>query len=404
MIATPRRVSGISETLWKTGVPSLSRKARHAARRDSGTLQRMRRTTFSLHLTSAVCLATLVLSGTELAAENWPQWRGPSSHGVSQEARPADDVECERERRLARAARRPRHLLAHRLGRPRVRHLADRQPRWPAVASIPSSRVTTARSPSARSRLAADVLSRSGQRRRAEPVWLVVEAFRRSDGRRLWEHRTRATGPLPEVHEKHNLATPTPATDGQRVYAWFGNGQIVALDMAGRLVWTRHLGVDTRPSRRSGDTAARRRSMAISSSCCAITCATSTCWRSTRARERSDGRWTADRAASRTARRSSSRCREATSCWSTRRSASTPTIRRPGSSCGTPGSQRQTPIPSAVFHDGRIYLSRGYRNSDYMAIRPGGRGDVTATHVEWQRAIGRARTCRRSSTTTACST
>ena len=52
------------------------------------------------------------------------------------------------------------------------------------------------------------------------------------------------------------------------------------------------------------------------------------------------------------------------------------------------GSERQTPIPSAVFHDGRIFLSRGYRNSDYLAIRPGGRGDVTATHVEWRAASG----------------
>ena len=47
------------------------------------------------------------------------------------------------------------------------------------------------------------------------------------------------------------------------------------------------------------------------------------------------------------------------------------------------GSERQTPIPSAVFHDGRIFLSRGYRNSDVLAIRPGGRGDVSATHVDW---------------------
>jgi len=36
-----------------------------------------------------------------------------------------------------------------------------------------------------------------------------------------------------------------------------------------------------------------------------------------------------------------------------------------------------------VYRDGRIFLSRGYRNSDVLAIRPGGRGDVTATHVEW---------------------
>jgi outer membrane protein assembly factor BamB len=47
------------------------------------------------------------------------------------------------------------------------------------------------------------------------------------------------------------------------------------------------------------------------------------------------------------------------------------------------GADRQTPIPWAVFADGRIYLSRGYRNSDVLAIRPGGRGDVTASHVEW---------------------
>jgi outer membrane protein assembly factor BamB len=47
------------------------------------------------------------------------------------------------------------------------------------------------------------------------------------------------------------------------------------------------------------------------------------------------------------------------------------------------GSERQTPIPSAVFRDGRIFLSRGYRNSDVLAIRPGGRGDITATHIDW---------------------
>jgi outer membrane protein assembly factor BamB len=45
---------------------------------------------------------------------------------------------------------------------------------------------------------------------------------------------------------------------------------------------------------------------------------------------------------------------------------------------------RQTPVPSAVFHDGVIYLTRGYRNSPYLAVRPGGRGDVSATHVLWR--------------------
>jgi outer membrane protein assembly factor BamB len=49
---------------------------------------------------------------------------------------------------------------------------------------------------------------------------------------------------------------------------------------------------------------------------------------------------------------------------------------------------RQTPIPSAVFHDGLIYMTRGYRNSPYLAIRPGGRGDITSTHVVWRAPAG----------------
>ena len=36
------------------------------------------------------------------------------------------------------------------------------------------------------------------------------------------------------------------------------------------------------------------------------------------------------------------------------------------------------PIPMPVFHDGTIYTSRGYRSGPYMAIRPGGSGDVAA--------------------------
>jgi outer membrane protein assembly factor BamB len=41
-----------------------------------------------------------------------------------------------------------------------------------------------------------------------------------------------------------------------------------------------------------------------------------------------------------------------------------------------------------VFHDGLIYMSRGYRSGPYMAIRPGGRGDVSKSHVVWEAATG----------------
>jgi outer membrane protein assembly factor BamB len=45
-------------------------------------------------------------------------------------------------------------------------------------------------------------------------------------------------------------------------------------------------------------------------------------------------------------------------------------------------------VPSPLFHDGVVYMSRGYRSSPYMALRPGGRGDITKSHVLWENATG----------------
>jgi len=48
---------------------------------------------------------------------------------------------------------------------------------------------------------------------------------------------------IPEVTADTGYAAPTPATDGERVYAVFATGDVVALDFEGREVWRRHLGV-----------------------------------------------------------------------------------------------------------------------------------------------------------------
>ncbi len=60
-------------------------------------------------------------------------------------------------------------------------------------------------------------------------------------------YRFDARGPFPDLHEKHNLATPTPVTDGDRLFIWFGTGQLAALDMRGGVVWTKHLGQEHSP-------------------------------------------------------------------------------------------------------------------------------------------------------------
>jgi outer membrane protein assembly factor BamB len=51
------------------------------------------------------------------------------------------------------------------------------------------------------------------------------------------------------------------------------------------------------------------------------------------------------------------------------------------------GQESRFAVPSPVFHNGVIYASRGYRSGPYMALKPGGRGDVNP-HVIWQVATG----------------
>jgi len=71
-----------------------------------------------------------------------------------------------------------------------------------------------------------------------------VFCFDAHTGRLRWrvEVPTDATT-IPEVAADTGYAAPTPATDGERVYAVFATGDVVALDFSGREVWRRHLGV-----------------------------------------------------------------------------------------------------------------------------------------------------------------
>jgi outer membrane protein assembly factor BamB len=216
----------------------------------------------------------------------------------------------------------------------------------------------------------------------------VVEAFHRADGRRAWQYQFEAQGELPGVHDKHNLASPSPASDGQRVFAWFGTGQMVALDLSGTLVWQRHLGKEISPFNVIwghsssptvfGDSLILLCDHEPSSYLLALDSRTG------------QQRWKADRGKGRMS-------------YSTPLVVETPAgpelivnsservdayDPRTGTLLWYTGGTNRFPIPMPVFHDGVIYMSRGYRSSPYMAIRPGGRGDVSKTHVVWESATG----------------
>jgi len=220
---------------------------------------------------------------------------------------------------------------------------------------------------------------------RGDDVVFLVSAFDREDGRLVWEHTLPADGDQPEGHLRHNMASPSAASDGERVFAWFATGQIVALTLAGEPVWQRHLARDYGPYEivwgHSSSPVVYRDLLILQSDhesgayILALDTATG------------EARWRADRGEG-------------------LRSFSTPLIvegpegdelvvnARAGLDGYDPATGEwlwhadgvnEYPVPSATHDDaGTVYTSRGHRAGPYLAVRLGGRGVVDETHVRWR--------------------
>jgi outer membrane protein assembly factor BamB len=72
---------------------------------------------------------------------------------------------------------------------------------------------------------------------------LHVVAYAADDGRQLWHRRFWATG-RSLCHPTSANAAPTPASDGERVFAFFSSNDLVCLDLDGRVEWIRGLALD----------------------------------------------------------------------------------------------------------------------------------------------------------------
>jgi outer membrane protein assembly factor BamB len=70
----------------------------------------------------------------------------------------------------------------------------------------------------------------------------LVLAFARATGKELWRKQVHRAMPHEPTHPTNSYATPTPATDGARVYCSFGSFGLYALTLAGELVWQVDLG------------------------------------------------------------------------------------------------------------------------------------------------------------------
>jgi outer membrane protein assembly factor BamB len=326
-------------------------------------------------------LASAILAGGSVSAD-WPNWRGPHGNGISDEKNLP--VRWSATENLAWKA----DLGGVGVSSPIV--TGDRvfvTSQIGSGISRPGPRLAQG-ADAAKAGERALGAPRSAQGGAGDRTYFLVEAFNRIDGRRLWQHRLEAVGPLPPVHDKHNLASPSPVSDGQLVYAWFGTGQVVALDMNGKLVWQRHLGQEISPfdinwGHSSSPTLYQDLLILLcdhapASYLLALDKLTGT------------ERWKADRGKGRSSYTTPFVVETATGPEIIVNSSERVDAYdgRTGAALWHVGGSNQFPIPSPTFHDGIVYMTRGYRSGPYMAVRPGGRGDVSASHVVWQVPTG----------------
>ena len=138
-----------------------------------------------------------------MRAADWPQFRGPGNNGVAADA-----------------------ALPTRWGEGRnIAWKAELPGRGPSSPIVVGPRVL--------------LTATSGFRHDR----LHVLCFDAATGRLRWERRFWATGRT-ATHGSISGAAPTPASDGQCVYAFFSSNDLICLDLDGNLRWYRGLGHD----------------------------------------------------------------------------------------------------------------------------------------------------------------
>jgi outer membrane protein assembly factor BamB len=70
----------------------------------------------------------------------------------------------------------------------------------------------------------------------------AILAVSRKTGKILWQRTVHKAAPHEAGHLTGSLASASPVTDGERVFAFFGSYGLYCLDMSGKLLWKKDLG------------------------------------------------------------------------------------------------------------------------------------------------------------------
>ncbi len=157
------------------------------------------------------------------AQHYWPQWRGPLGTGVAPNARPPVEWSETKHIRWKTALPGKGHSTPIVWGE-RV-FLTTAIPYGAAVKPRFPNR------PGAHDNLAS-----------TRPHEFVVLAVSRRDGKILWRQTVRKEPPHEAGHVSASLASASPVTDGEHLFAFFGSRGLYCLDLGGKLLWKKDLG------------------------------------------------------------------------------------------------------------------------------------------------------------------
>lgn len=214
---------------------------------------------------------------------------------------------------------------------------------------------------------------------------LSLLAFNRADGKLIWETVVPTQG-IENVHQKNGHASATPATNGRMIYASFGRHGLVGFDMNGKVVWHRKFGsIDNYHGPAGSPVIYKDRvflyqdhdaSPAQKAFVAAFDAQTGqTIWETPRTETVGWGTPVVVSAGSRDELIVNSQRRVAAYDPET------------GKELWTVRGMTFEVIPTPVVGDGLVFASSG-RAGPTFAIRPGGSGDVTQSHVAWSTAKG----------------
>lgn len=219
----------------------------------------------------------------------------------------------------------------------------------------------------------------------------------RKTGSIAWDREVFQQTP-PSKRPDNSHATPTPVTDGKDVYAVFSSGGVAAVDMDGKLAWENHdvkffsqhglgaspilhEGLVIMPFDGSSDGADYQIGFKKGWDGAVIL-----------ALDKATGkvRWRAKRGLSRLAHVTPQIRREGDSFQLLSAAGDVVQAHDPASGelVWTVHSQGEGVTPSIVLGPDMLYSCSGFDKPTIRAIRYGGSGDVTATHIAWEQTKG----------------